>query len=519
MNDYSESPRAVREFMALQLKHEFDKTFQARTYLHERWLDYAGWTIPSVYTDEFTEQDSAEQQLDYQSMGAQVVNHLANKITTVLFQPGRPFFRLDLTDKQKLQLAELGLESAFIDELLSKTEAEGMKQLTKAKLRTAILEVLKALIVVGNSLLYFPDKKSNESMTSQVYSIKDYTVERDMSGDVVRLITRDTHSVSNLPEDIAALIPRDEKTEYDDQVTIYTCVLRLRSGRFMVWQELENYARIPRRIGLYAAKDLPWIPLTWNLSRGRNYGTGLVEEYSGDFNVYSALAEALMHLAILAADIKILVDPMGSTDVTDLNESESGTYVYGREGDLSYAQVEKLQDAEFIIKNMEIYARRIGAGFLFNTTVTRDAERVTAEEIRMQANELEGSLGGVYSRLAEEMQLPIARRVMQRVGDEFKDVEPLIVTGVESLSRTTELDQIMMFFNDLRALAELPEQAAKRLDWQNTMSKLGAARQVSYRELLLEEDVVRQNDKDAAALAAQEKAASRPQQTQQEQTI
>lgn len=490
----------------LTLKSQWDKLINERSDYDQRWLDYAGWTLPHIYMED-EEQSSTEMQHDYQSLGAQVTNHLANKIATVLFQPGRPFFRLDLSDEQMEAMIEQGMNKPEVQELLSQAEKEGMKVLSRAKLRSTILTAIKSLIILGNALLYFPDGRSNV-LTSQLYSLKDYVIQRDMSGEVVQIITQDTHNIETLPADIRALvdnhIPAMDR-ESRKTVKIYTCILRTEQNKFIVWQEIDNLFRVPRQIGTYAKDDLPWIPLTWNLARGRNYGTGLVEEYAGDFYTYSSLAEAMINLSSIAADIKVLVDPMGSTDVDSLNDSDSGSYVYGSADDISYLQLEKFQDLQFMINQMEVYARRIGAGFLFNSAVTRDAERVTAEEIRMQAQELEGSLGGVYSRLAEDMQLPIAKRAMRTVGDVFKDVEPTIITGVESLSRTSELDQIMLFFADLARLSELPPEAAKRLDYQGIITTLGAARQVDYKDFLLDEDTVRKNDERAAQLAAAER--------------
>ena len=503
------------EVFGVELKNVWDRLYGERTHLHDRWIDYAGWTIPSIYSNE-SDDSTTEMQHDYQALGAQLVNHLSNKLSRVLFQPGRPFFKLDLDTDQLGELLAAGKTEAVVDELLAHAEKQGMKELAKAKLRSAILSVMKALIVTGNSLLYFPDTKNNV-LTAQVYSVHDYVVSRDMSGVLVKLITRDRHKVATLPEDLRQIVVNSDKAkDYEEEVTIFTAVRRTTGGRYVVWQEIEDLEKTPRELGVYAEKDLPWLPLTWNLDRGKDYGTGLVEEYAGDFYTYSSLSEAIINLASIASDIKILVNPMGATNVEDLNQAESGTYVYGSADDITYLQLEKLQDAKFIIEQAEVYARRLGAGFLFNAAVTRDAERVTAEEIRMQANELEGSMGGIYSRLAEDMQQPIARLVMRSLGDAFKNVEPVIITGVESLSRTTELEQIMLFLMDLAQTANLPPEVLKRLDFQGLISKLGAARHVEYRQFLLSEDTVKANDQAQAQLEAKTAADSRPQQQTQQ---
>jgi len=493
----------------LSLQSEFDRLVSKRSYKEQDWRDYAGWTLPYLYPLDESESHT-EMQHDYQSVGAQATNHLANKLAMTLFRPGVPFFRLDLTKEQLEELAAAGMSDEDTELALSLTEKESTKRLEKKKLRTAILMALKGIIVLGNSLLYVPKKKS-----AQVYSLRDYVIQRDMGGDFFKIITKDTHVVATLPDDIKNLVRLSTDVDDDDleqEVTIYTGIERQPDGRWSVWQEIENYFRVPREIGVYTEEDLPWIPLTWNLVRGHDYGTGLVEEYAGDYHTYSSLAEALVNLSSIVSDIKILVNPMGQTDVEDLNDADSGTYVYGNADDISFLQLEKFQDMKFLHDQMETYSRRIGAGFLFNTAVVRDAERVTAEEIRMQANELEGSLGGVYSRLGEEAQLPIARLILVDLDDALKDIEPTIITGMEALSRTSELDQMMLFFQDLALLAELPPEVAERLNYKGVMTRLGSARMVDYKDFMLDEEEVKANREERARL----EAAARPQPAQQQ---
>ena len=504
----------------LSLATEFDKLFNGRSSKAARWEDFAGWTLPYVYAPHDANAGDSHD-YDFQSVGAQSTNHLANKIVDVLFPHGRPFFRLDLSQEQKDELNELDVSPAQIDEILSLAEKESMKNMSKSNMRTALLEVIKSLIITGNSLLYIP---TDDDAKAQVYNVNDYVVLRDPSGTPYKTITRDAHVVATLPDDIKAIVRKDtigKDLNPDDKVTIYTGIEKLVDGRYVVWQEIDNITRVPRQIGIYTEHDVPWIPLTWNLSRGHNYGTGLVEEYAGAFATYSSLAESLVNLAAIVADIKILVDPMGSTDVPTLNDSVSGTYVYGNADDISYLQLEKAHDMKFLHEQMETYARRIGAGFLFNSAVTRNAERVTAEEIRMQAQELEGSLGGVYGRLSETLQLQLARREVKKLGASFEGVEPTIVTGMESLSRQTELDDIMLFFRDLAILADLPERVAELLNFPTIISKLGAARRVEYKELLLDEDTVKvnrqQRQQEQAAQAQASKAP--PAQEQQPETF
>jgi hypothetical protein len=443
-----------------ELKVMFDNDEGNRGTYDGNWQDYAGWTLPYLYPEE-DQTPGAEMQHDYQSLGAQAVNHLANKIVMTLFSPGRPFFRLELTPEQSAQLQEAGLSAADIEVLTGKVERQSMRNMEKVNLRTSVIMALKNLIVLGNTLIYFPPETGGQQK-SQVYSLHDYRVRRDLSGTVIQIITRDRRVCSTLPEDLReACLSKGHKD--DDKIELYTGITRQSDGKYFVKQEIDEIAVVDTSHGIYPEADLPWLALTWNLVRGEDYGVGLVEEYSGDFSVLSQLSESVLNLASIAADIKILVNPMGQTDVDTLNQSESGTYLYGLPDDIAYLQLERMQDFQFVSGIMDSYSRRIGSAFLMNSQVTRDAERVTAEEIRLQANELESSLGGVYSRLAEEMQQPLARMLIATVDSELTKIEPVILTGVESLSRNSEHEQMMLFLNDLTMFASIPPEMVGEL--------------------------------------------------------
>ena len=476
--------------------------FQGGDYRREETLTrcerYAGWTLPNIFPDDpLMEYD--EMQNDFQSVGAQAVTNLANKIIMALFQPSKPFFRMQLSKEQRAEVISTGLSEAQVEAALAQTERDAMKELEKINARVAMNDMAQQLIITGNSLLFVPD---GEPM--QVYSLRDYTIKRDLRGQLLKVIIRETKSVSGLSDDLAALATAEGYHE-NDEVSIYTAICRVGKSRYMVWQELEDICYCHKRVGVYAKDKLPWIPLTWNLCRGKDYGTGLVENYSGDFHTLSTLAEAILDFTTVVTDIKTLVDPTGMTDVREITEAPSGSYVHGREEDLHTHSAQVTQAENFLRESFSAVERRLGAAFLLNTAVTRDAERVTAAEIRMQAHELESSFGGVYSRLATELQLPLSKLLLQKLNPTFKDVEPVIVTGFESLSRNSELDNFRAFMQDMAGLADLPDEIRARLKFGDVIAILGAGHGVEYKKFLKDEEVVKKETEER--LQVQAKAA------------
>lgn len=492
-----ERSRLIQHYLNgdLKLKSEFLGGSQYRESVISRCERYAGWTIPSVFPMSELN-DSEEMQRDFQSIGAQAVTNLSNKMMMALFPPAKPFFRLQLTAEQKADLENEGMSEAAIDEAAAAVEREAISKFERMNGRVIMNDISQQLIITGNSLLYMPPEGKFQS-----YTIRDYDVKRNLRGEVIKIIIRELIQVSGLPESQQALAIAAGYTE-TSEVQIFTGICRYGKDKFVVWQELESLCYCHERLGYYNAANLPWVALTWNLARNKDYGVGLVEVYAGDFHTLSTLAEATLDFTTLITDVKFLVNPSGMTDVKVLNSAPSGAYVHGLETDV-FPLVADLRDASnFLTNQFEQVARRIGAGFLLNTAVVRDAERVTAEEIRMQANELEGSLGGVYSRLALELQKPMASMLLRNIDTSFGEIEPLILTGLASLSRNSEVDKLRYFFQDLIALTEVPEQVAIRIDYGDLIKVLGAGHSVDYKKFLKDEKQVEADTKKAIELNA-----------------
>ena len=326
---------------------------------------YAGWTLPSIFPPEYVN-SSTEIQNDYQALGARAVNHLANKLNFVLFNPNRPFFRLRVDDAYMQELEAKGLDSSTIESVFSAKEQEAIGSMAKRRTRTSLVMLMKHLIITGNALLYTPEDKGN----TQVYSLRDYVVKRSPDGTPLVVITRDLKNKAQLPEDVQALITGKED---DEHVTLYTAV-KLRDGKYELSQEADSVTLSSS--GSWTKDELPWIPLTWNLLRGQHYGVGLVEEYAGAFNTVSILTESLVRAGVISADIKFLVDPAGATDYDALNNAASGEYVSGRVGDIGSLQLSKESDLAWVMNLLDATERNIAQAFLLNSAVTRDAERV-----------------------------------------------------------------------------------------------------------------------------------------------
>jgi hypothetical protein len=451
----------------------FEKLEGKRNGILHRLERYASWTIPKLFPRKSRDQDTEPLTHGFQSLGAQAVNHLANKLMMSLFAPSRPFFRLEANRKGKLVMSEQGVDPKKVQTQLAKLEQEASLELDKRAIRARLYDLLKMLIVLGNALVIF-DKE-----TVRVLNLRNYAVKRDRQGVVSELLVRERiHKSAIKPAALAAVISNPEfKPDDEGNCWEYKWV-KWNGTKYeeSVW--LDN-VRLPANFDSTYSKDkMPYRAVTWDLAAGDDYGTGLVEDYEGDFQALSLLSEATIHAAILASEFRWLVNPAGQTSVEDFTASPNGAAIPGQKGDIELINSGLEGTLQTNLNIQQLYINRIGAGFLLQTAVTRQAERVTAEEIRMVAEELEGGLGGGYSRIAVDVQVPVAYWVMELIDKSITgtDIEPVIITGLAALSRTGDRDRLLGFGQDLSGVLSLPPQILDRLKLGAWIADLAAAR-------------------------------------------
>lgn len=400
--------------------------------------------LPPIYATENTELPTP-----YQSVGARGVNNLSSKLLMALFPPGMPCFRLKIREAVAQQL---GQSLSQIQASLGGVERTVNDAMEQGHTRPLMAEVLKHLIVAGNALMHVPDRKD-----MRMFRMDQYVIARDNMGRPLRCVVYETTVVESLKDDVAATCKVD-KTDPYAKVDIYTMVdwdYDNTAGRECSWQEI-NDIEVPGTRTDRPLDKSEWLPLRWISVPNKNYGRGHCEEYLGDLRSLEGLNEAIVQFSQAAAKIILLVHPNSTTSVADINNAESGDAVVGSKADIDMLQLEKQADfqvADAVASRLE---QRLSYAFLLTAGTTRNAERVTAEEIRANAQELEDALGGVYTVLAQELQLPLIRRLMASMMQSKeipalpkRALDPVIVTGFEALGRNHEMNRIRSLFSDL----------------------------------------------------------------------
>lgn len=483
--------------MEMSVKQQWDHLETKKSTIDSRTEDYARWTLPFIYPTAGTSTtENRELPVAAGSIGARSVNHLANKLVSTLFVPYRPFFRL-LIDRDTMQdIQATGVSESNVDRILARTESDAMDAMNIAVHRTQAVLAMKNLIITGNVLLYYPEDGEVE-----VYGLKDYSIKRDLSGRIILIMTRDTKAFGTFSDDVQEMLSKNPEKKYEDDTSVELFTkIELEGKKYKVTQAADTVDLDTD--GSYPADKLPWITLTWNLVRGEDYGRGLVEDYAYAFHAHAVLTGAQMKMYAIMADIKFLVKPSSMIDVEYLVSSDSGSYHPGNEGDIWIPEIAKRMDMAAIDGKIQTLEREIAQAFLLNSAITRDAERVTAEEIRMQVQELEMSHGGIYSRLASDWQTPLVSIVLDRIDFELgSEFTPQILTGMESLSRNGDLENMQLFIGDLAATSQIPDRFQRYIDETGFINTLSALRNVESEKFLKSSEVVAQEDAAANAQA------------------
>jgi len=431
------------------VKSKYTKYLTDRDNYLRRGREASLFTIPTLLPQEGFE-SSSEITTPFQSIGAEGVNNLSSKLLMSLLPPNAPFFRL-VVDNSELE-AMLAEKRSEAEKGLAKIERLVMQEIEVRGLRVPVAEALKQLIVTGNVLLYLPPKEQ-----IRVFRLDRYVVKRDSMGNVLEIITKESLSPLSLPERAKDLIADPDTDTPTKNHDLYTCI-KWTGRNWMVHQEI-NGGIVPGSEGSFPKNKCPYLALRFTSMDGEDYGRGYVEEYLGDLKSLESLTQSIVEGSAAAAKVLFLVRPNGTTRVKTLAESPNGAIVTGDDNDVSSLQLGKSQDFNVAQQTIQMLQTRLSRVFLMNSSIRRDAERVTAQEIRIAHQELEIALGGVYAVLSQEFQLPLVELLMSKMQKENKipklpeeGLKPLIVTGVEALGRGEDMNKLGIFMQQLSPL-------------------------------------------------------------------
>ena len=405
-SDASNAPASAESGTGTTSEGRYDTLTSYRTpYLNRAW-DCGELTLPALLPRN-GHNSTTILPTPFQNVGARGVNHLSTKLWISLFPPNVPFFKMMMDEmlinkieEQKGEEGAKNMKTEF-DKAFGTMERMVMADIEASADRVALFEALQHIIVAGNVLLHF----AKEGI--RVFHLDQFVVRRDPAGNVLEIILKEEVDPVVLPQMIREKFRNAPKYGGKKTACLYTHVIR-RDTKWEVVQEAVG-EKIEKTRGMYELDKCPWLALRMKRINGEDYGRGYVEDYIGDIMSLENLTAAIVQGSAAAAKVLFLVKPNSSTKVKVLAKTGNGGFATGNAEDVTVLRLDKQQDFQTAKELRDDFIQQLSFCFLLNTAIQRQAERVTAEEIRFMAQELEQALGGFYSIMSIELQLPYVK--------------------------------------------------------------------------------------------------------------
>lgn len=448
----------------------------------------------------------------YQGLGARLVVNLASRIMTALLPPGRSFFRLGVS-AQALLKAQMESVPEDLDRAMVLSERIIIDESERRGWRAPTNTTLEHLIVTGNALEYVQPDNS-----IRVYRLDQFCVVRDPSGRVIEFVICDALDPNSLPPTLrdlnataGGLYSQNTPGYGGRAVELYTWGRLQDDGvTWMVHQELRDVI-VPGSQGTYTDELLPFLALRWAAVAGEDYGRSKVEEHVADLTTLDGLTMAMIDGAAMASRNITMIKPNAAGGVNlrrKLTKARNGDYVIGNPEDvqmLNYTNGQGLQITQAEIASLR---QELSVAFLYSQGATRQAERVTATEIRRDASDLEAALGGVYSMLSHDMMARRVRRliIQMQANQELPPwppgtIEPTILTGLEALAREAQVQNVVAAG---QLVASMPPDGQDYVKWDVLLKK--GFNGLNLSDAVRTEDEAQQVRQQRASMQAQQDA-------------
>lgn len=494
----TETAKARYELLRIRRKPFLDRAREA-----------ARVSVPSLMPPEGHNHTSVLPQPN-QGFTAQCVLTLSSRIATALMPPSKGSMELSPTPEA---LIEAGTDTVPDDVKINLAKAQKLinAETERKNWRQPTNLSCQLLVATGNALeAMLPDN------SIRTYRLDQYVVVREPSGRVVEAIIEEHVYPDALGPDLQGLAQQAQGESRGstgaETIPLFTWI-KYEDGKYKVHQELGEQT-IPGSNGVYAPDILPFFFLRYSVVAGEDYGRGKVEEHIADFILYDGLSKSINDGSAMASRNITMVRPGaqgGLNLMRKIAKANNGDYIIGNPEDVNMLQFQNVSGLQIAAQELGSLRQSLGQAFLMSSAVTRNAERVTATEVRMAAEELEGILGGVYTSLSKDMMLARANRLIVQMMDQGKlpewpddVIEPVILTGLESLGREAAVNSVV---TAAQLIQNFPEQAQRYPKWETLIKKLFLGLDIED-AVKTDAEVQQEVEQEAATQTAQQVATS-----------
>lgn len=462
-------PRPAKPFDATEsLDSRFRRLDAKRTTRLDSIRRWSALTDPTILPRDVpvgSDGDNDPLRTAFQSLGGAGLENLTGKTLLALFPPAMPWFKFEPSAQMKWELS--GDEYDQYTNFLYAREIQVFSQLETTNYRPIFRKGIANLLVAGDGLVHLGDDYRFRS-----FRVDRFVFQRDGTGRVYRVMVHEPKRIEGMTD--AELerfsVPRGVlmgAADADGKVPLVTEALRQPDGEtWIVRQELNGEHRAEPS----EEPVCPFLAAGYIEVDGEDYARSFIELRAGDLRSLNALSKAILDAAVAISRLVPVYDiekGYRASDMLQPNGKPVGGRVTGGLVDgMGFLQSGKSADLSVALNLLDRIENRLSTAMLQVAGAVRDADRVTAMEYAGLRQELNGALGGVYAKIADEWQRTLLSRLVYQMEkdnllvaltpEQRKTMRMYPMTGMAALSRDAELER---WLRGLQFLATLPPEA------------------------------------------------------------
>ena len=480
---------------------------------HERiWDAAAQYTLPHIFmTDEVRSGGiEPEDLLIGDSIGAECLNNLVSQVGKVVFPPNGSFFTIG-AKKNSERFVEMKEEERA--GVYRRIEDAAMAALNHRGLQAAKKDLLEGILGIGDVVFTIPKSRDDRIQT---FDLNNLVIKKTQDGRICDVIVKEPTEFRFLTAEARAILEKAKPLQYKHGtlVNVYSHMFLNLDNKYEMRYEVDG-EKVNTTVNFAPDWASKFQVATIGHKRGANYGVGIVVQYLSLIHKANVLADAATETAVAGSLVNWAIDPTASVRPAEFANREQGQPFGVKPDAIRAIQADVGQHLATTEGFYQKIATSLARVFLLPQAFQRDAERVTAQEIRSVIQRLEEVHSGLYTTLAEELQRKLAHIGLQLIEDDdlreyIPDVEVNITTAMEALSRGAELENMMASLGDTTVINSVPPQVIDRLKMPNVLATLFNNRNNPAGKYIMSEEEYMQNQADLAE--AQGKAAGQSQQ-------
>lgn len=395
------------------------------------------------------------------SLPNRAVKNFNTKQKKALFPANRPFFVYDLPIQQRQILEANNTQKLAMDRATEVAAGWALEFLQNTKkVYRNLPNLFDALTMTGNSMMFMGHKKEDPAV---FISPANFVVRRTQSGMEREAIIREVIALTDLSPELQTVVKENYKVpeqafsnkqvEQPELTTIqkFTYIEYELDGSCQYTEYVEN-------IKVGATKKVPkeeprFIIVAPNRPEGANYGVGIVQQCLPSILQLYGGAKAIANVNALIGEAKYYAKPNMVGGIRQMQQGGSGKYlVVNNPDDIGMLPVTNIN-----INPSEVATamakEEIAKTFIMTGDAVRDAERVTAFEIRKMADDITSVHDNWLADIAEQLQEKLVQYATYHmdltnsegvpVKDNLLEMQVKIITGSDAIDKVSESDNLL----------------------------------------------------------------------------